>query len=67
MTIDQVVKLILESGMGVASFAAIMLIGYRGGQFLTTLTENHLVHLQASMDLVNDKLDKLIDVLTKKD
>ena len=64
----QTLELISNYGLGVVSFAALLFFGWKTGTWMQSLTENHLKHLQASLDKLvdgsekqNEKLDKILE------
>lgn len=68
MTLQETLKLISDSGLGLASFAALLFFGYKAGVFAKNFVENHLRHLQDGIDKlvegterVNEKLDRLLE------
>lgn len=64
MTFDlQSVKEILNLGLGVASFAAFVFGAYKIALWGDALLNNHLTHLQESMDSMNEMLVKISTIL----
>lgn len=62
-------KLIQEIGIGVGSFLALCWFGWNYWKWMQTVTDNHLTHLQESMDamlLKQDRSNELLEKLIQK-
>ena len=76
MEIESIAKVVTEGGMGVASFILLIYFGIKSAKFAKVFVENHLAHIQGSLDKLTDnstqanvkldeqtsKLNRLIDI-----
>ena len=65
MTIEQLVALVLNNGLGVGSFIVLILAIKRAGEFGEELLTNHLHELSENQKMSNTKLDKIIELLDR--
>ena len=61
MEIKELVKLVVENGLGVGSFVALFFFGYKLTSSIGVFLTNHLVHLQNTLEEISSKLDKVIE------
>jgi hypothetical protein len=63
MSLEQLISLVLEKGMGLGSFIVLVLGLWKGSSFATTFITNHWVHFTETMygklDLILSKLDEI--------
>lgn len=72
MTPQEIVSLLTDSGLGIASFAALCFFGYKVMGAANLFMTNHMAHIQDSLEFLvrnsgeaNDKLDQMIAKLQK--
>lgn len=59
----EIFSVVQEVGMGVVAFGAIIFFFYKNSNALTKITENHLTHIQDGIEKMNEKMDRLIELL----
>lgn len=66
MDVSSIIGVVTKEGLGVASFIALMYFGYAALGWMDKIAENHLFHVQETLDKISEKLDEVINN-TKKD
>lgn len=74
MEVQTILQSVADSGLGVASFVVLIYFGVKAAKFGKVFVENHLVHIQGSLDKLTDnstqanvKLDEQTLILHRLD
>lgn len=57
----QTVQKIIESGLGTAAFIVLVVAGWKVWKFMDVLVNNHLSHIQASLEGVGKHTEKMAE------
>lgn len=57
----QTAKQLTEQGLGTAAFVALLFFGYKVWKFMDLLVNNHLSHIQASLEDVGKHTERMAE------